>query len=159
MRTCTNGVPRYNHYGQFNNTLHLTRDGINPKRLEKIINQWSKVLNEHNVEFRRCDYSEIFGIVEEDDFLYIDPPYELTRSTGKFFGKIDHLDLFDRIRLINENEIRYALSFDGGDNTPDYVIVPPDCYVTQINICAKNGGYRKTQQRLDTTIFESLYIN
>lgn len=159
MRTCTNGVPRYNHYGQFNNTLHLTRDGINPKRLEKIINQWSNVLNEHNVEFRRCDYSEIFGIVEEDDFLYLDPPYELTRSTGKFFGKIDHLDLFDRIRLINENEIRYALSFDGGDNTPDYVIVPPDCYVTQINICAKNGGYRKTQQRLDTTIFESLYIN
>ena len=128
MRTCTNGVPRYNHYGQFNNTLHLTRDGINPKRLEQIINKmW------------------------ED--------YEITRSTGKFFGKIDHLHLFDRIRLINENEIRYALSFDGGDNTPDYVIVPPDCYVTQINICAKNGGYRKTQQRLDTTIFESLYIN
>lgn len=35
MRTTTNGMPRYNKQGDFNNSFHVTRNGINPNTLEK----------------------------------------------------------------------------------------------------------------------------
>ena len=89
MRTCTNGIPRYNKYGNFNNTFHLTREGIKPKRLKKVLYEWSTMLNENNVLFKRCDYRTMLDAMGLDDFTYLDPPYEMTRSTGKYFGKID----------------------------------------------------------------------
>ena len=50
MRTTTNGMPRYNSKGEFNNSFHITRNGINPDTLEKIIFEWSDLLNKNNVE-------------------------------------------------------------------------------------------------------------
>lgn len=157
LRTCTNGVPRYNKFGNFNNTFHLTRDGIKPKRLKPVIYQWSNLLNEHNVHFRRCDYRTVLDEVELDDFVYLDPPYEMTRSTGKYFGKVDFFDVFDRMRLMKDREIRFALSFDSSDMS---VIVPEDCYTDMVNIVSKNGGYRKTELKLDNKdVYESLYVD
>ncbi len=37
-RTCVNGLIRFNKKGEFNNSLHYTRKGINPNTLKKIIN-------------------------------------------------------------------------------------------------------------------------
>lgn len=158
MRTCTNGNPRYNRLGEFNNTFHITRDGITPTRLKPVLIDWSNKLNQKNVEFRRCDYKSIFDEIDEGDFLYLDPPYEMTRSTGKYFGKIDYNDLFDRIRLLNEQGVKYILSYDGGKDTD--IIIPGDCYENQVNIISKNGGYRKTLLKLDNkNVYESLYFN
>lgn len=56
MRTTTNGMPRYNHCGEFNNSFHITRNGILPVRLDEIIFHWSRILNEKEVEFRCCSY-------------------------------------------------------------------------------------------------------
>lgn len=157
MRTCTNGLPRYNKYGEFNQTLHLTRDGASPIFLQKTLMKWSDVMKRNNVEFRRCDYKEIFDEVDDGDFLYLDPPYEITRSTGRYFGNIDYLDLFDRIRMLNERGIKYALSFD---NEHDEIIVPGDCYENMVNIKSTNGGFRATAQNMSkTNIFEKLYLN
>ena len=156
-RTCTNGLPRYNKYGDFNQTLHLTRDGMIPTRLKKTLFEWSDVMRRNNVEFRRCDYNEIFNEVDDGDFLYLDPPYEMTRSTGKYFGKIDYIDMFDRLRMMNENGIRYALSFD---NEHDDIIIPGDCYENNYIIKSTNGGFRTTTQGMGkTNLFEGLYMN
>lgn len=157
MRTCTNGLPRYNRFGNFNQTFHLTRDGMLPTRLNKTLFEWHDVIKRNNIIFRRCDYREIFNEVDDGDFLYLDPPYEITRSTGKYFGKIDYIDLFDRMRMLNENGIKYALSFD---NEHDEIIVPGDCYNNMYNIKSTNGGFRTTTQRMDKKdVYESLYLN
>lgn len=159
IRTCTNGLPRYNQLGLFNQTLHLTRNGIKPKFLKKIIDGWSDVMKRNNVEFIRCDYNKIFDEVDDGDFLYIDPPYEITRSTGRYFGKIDYIDLFDRLRILNENGIKYVMSFE---NEHDDIIVPGDCYENIYNIKSINGGFRITTQGLsqrNENMFEKLYIN
>lgn len=37
MRTTTNGMPRYNKKGEFNNSFHVTRNGIVPNTFEKIV--------------------------------------------------------------------------------------------------------------------------
>ena len=78
MRTTTNGMPRYNSKGEFNNSFHITRNGINPDTLEKIIFEWSDLLNKNNVEFRHCSYIEIEP--QENDFIYMDPPYANTKG-------------------------------------------------------------------------------
>ena len=157
LRTCTNGIPRYNKYGQFNNTLHLTRDGSLPKRIKKIIDRWSKMLNENNVEFRRCDYRTVLDEMEEDDYAYLDPPYKMTRSTGKYFGKIDYQDMIDRLRMLKDRGVRFSLSFDSVDEN---LIVPDDCYENQINIESRNSGYRRTLLRMNSKdTYESLYTN
>lgn len=157
LRTCTNGIPRYNRFGEFNNSLHLTRDGVKPKIIKKIIYRWSKLLNEHNVIFKRCDYRFILDNMTEDDFAYLDPPYEMTRSTGKYFGKIDYPDMFDRLRLLKDKGIRFALSYDSDD---EELIVPDDCYENHINVTSKNSGYRRTLLRMDNKdVYESLYVN
>ena len=36
-RTCVNGLIRFNDKGEFNNSLHYSRKGINPDTLETII--------------------------------------------------------------------------------------------------------------------------
>ena len=157
MRTCTNGIPRYNKFGNFNNTFHITRDGIRPDRLRKILFDWSETLNEYNVLFRRCDYKDILSTMTLDDFAYLDPPYEMTRSTGKYFGKIDYYDLFDRLRVLTDRGIKFGLSFN---NVGEDVVVPGDCFEDQIILTSQNGGYRKTSLKLDNKdVYETFYIN
>ena len=157
MRTCTNGIPRYNKYGNFNNTFHLTREGILPSRLKKILPEWSRLLNERNVLFKRCDYRVMLEGMNLDDFAYLDPPYEMTRSTGKYFGDVDYLGLFGQLSVMNERGIKYALSFDSVDET---LIVPEDCYENCIDISSRNWGYRQIRQRKDNSnVYEKLYVN
>lgn len=157
MRTCTNGIPRYNKYGNFNNTFHLTREGIKPDRLKKVLDEWSQLLNERNVTFKRCDYRAVLDELGPDDFAYLDPPYMMTRSTGKYFGKIDYLDLFDRLRLLNDKGIKFGLSYD---SSSEELTVPDDCYENRADILSRNSGYRRTLLKMDSKdVYESLYIN
>ena len=70
MRTTTNGMPRYNQKGEFNNSFHVTRNGIKPELLKPILTEWSVKLRKNNVEFVHRSYEEILGEVKEGDFIY-----------------------------------------------------------------------------------------
>src|SRR3989344_1201428 len=55
-RTCVNGLIRYNKSGEFNNSLHHTRRGIHPDRLEKFIFEWFTVIQKYifeNFEYKK----------------------------------------------------------------------------------------------------------
>src|SRR5574344_1466966 len=77
-RTCVNGLIRYNSAGDFNNSFHLSRPGINPDRLRDIVHQWSRCL--HNFEFFNIDYRETLASVKCNDFVFLDPPYGGTKD-------------------------------------------------------------------------------
>ena len=94
MRTTTNGMPRYNNNGDFNNSFHVTRNGILPNKLEKIIYQWSEVLNKNNVEFINQEYNNI--VTNKNDFVYLDPPYANTK--GMYYVTIDYNILWDWLK-------------------------------------------------------------
>ena len=94
MRTTTNGMPRYNKNGDFNNSFHITRNGINPTTLEKIIFEWSKLLKVHNVEFIHCSYQAISPT--KNDFVYLDPPYANTK--GMYYGAINYEEMWSWLR-------------------------------------------------------------
>lgn len=153
MRTTTNGMPRYNENGDFNNSFHVTRNGIIPDKLRKIVNEWSVLMNKHNVEFRCCSFTDIAPT--EDDFIYLDPPYANTK--GMYFGNFKQQILFDYLRKL---KCGFLMSYDGksgdNDNTFD---VPKDLYDEHLYIRSGNSSFRRViGKSKDTIVYESLYL-
>jgi DNA adenine methylase len=153
MRTTTNGMPRYNNSGEFNNSFHITRDGIIPDKLYKILEEWSYKLNKKNVQFIVSDYKDI--IPKENDFIYMDPPYANTK--GMYFGSIDNEQLFDYIRNL---KCKFALSFDGKSGDIDNTYnVPEDIYDKHIYIKSGNSSFKRVIGKSNNSIvYESLYL-
>lgn len=153
MRTTTNGMPRYNLSGEFNNSFHITRNGIQPKTLRNIIIKWSKVLNENNVEFICSDYVNISS--GKNDFMYLDPPYANTK--GMYYGALDYDKFWNWLR---NSECGYVLSFDGVSGEVDNTYkVPKDIYDKHEYLLSGNSSFKRTIGKSnDSVVYESLYI-
>ena len=153
MRTTTNGMPRYNFKGEFNNSFHITRNGIKPKTLKKIILDWSQLLNQHNVLFIQQDYSQVQ--VRSGDFTYLDPPYANTK--GMYYGALDYEKFWNWLR---KQKWGYVLSFDGisGDEDNTYQ-VPKDIYDRHEYLLSGNSSFKRIIGKSnDSIVYESLYI-
>lgn len=153
MRTTTNGMPRYNLDGEFNNSFHVTRDGIIPGTLDKIIYEWNKLLKDNKVEFVACSYDEIKP--NQNDFVYLDPPYANTK--GMYYGTIDYTKLWDWLRNL---PCKYALSFDGISGEEDNTwSVPTDVYSKHEYLLSGNSSFKRTIGKSnDSIVYESLYL-
>lgn len=153
MRTTTNGMPRYNQKGEFNNSFHITRNGIEPERLRKIINEWSVLLNKNNVCFKSCSYDTI--IPQKGDFMYLDPPYAGTK--GMYFGGFDNKKLFEYLRKI---DCSWAMSYDGISGREDNTFeVPQDLYDEHLYIKSGNSSFKRVIGKSnDSIVYESLYL-
>lgn len=154
LRTCANGMPRWNSKGEFNTPVHHGRDGIKPETFREICYEWCKLLNDNNVQFVNQSYENI--TVNVDDFAYLDPPYANTK--GMYYGCIDYEKFWNWLRKCSGN---YLLSFDGktnnrGDSTYD---VPKDIYSEHKYICNGNSNFRRLNGTSNNTIvYESLYL-
>ena len=151
-RTTTNGLIRYNQKGEFNNSFHVTRNGIMPSKLRKIINQWSNKLNEFDVQFIHRSYEEIQ--TNDNDFIYLYPPYAGTK--GMYYGTIDYEMLWNWLR---EQPCRYALSFDGTCGKEDRTYeVPNDIYSNHEYIYSGCSSFKRLKEQATEYVKESLYI-
>lgn len=153
MRTTTNGMPRYNKSGQFNNSFHITRDGIKPETLKKILLDWNKILNKYDVEFRCCSYLTLHS--SEKDVVYLDPPYANTK--GMYYGKINYEELWNWLRT---QDGLYYLSFDGkSGNVDNTYSVPEDVYTKHEYIKSGNSSFKRViGNSKDSIVYESLYL-
>lgn len=154
MRTTTNGMPRYNATGEFNNSFHITRDGIVPDKLDKIVKEWSELLNKNNVEFVCRSYEKVKPTSCED-FVYLDPPYAGTK--GMYFGGFDNSKLFEWIKGL---DCKWAMSYDGisGDIDNTYA-VPEDLYTEHKYVKSGNSSFKRViGKSRDSIVYESLYL-
>lgn len=153
MRTCYNGMARFNKDGKFNSPYHLNRDGINPDALTNIILDWHIVLNQFDVEIECCDYTEIHP--EKGDFVYLDPPYNGTK--GLYMGSFDSGKMFDWIRDL---DCSYALSYDGKSGKEDRTFaVPEDLYDAHVYLESGNSSFKRiVKSDSHAIVKESLYI-
>ena len=153
MRTTTNGMPRYNQKGEFNNSFHITRNGINPDTLRSVIFDWSDILNEKNVEFRCCSFDEICP--NDNDFLYLDPPY--ANTTGMYYGSFDNVHLFEWIKGL---KCKWVMSYDGiSGNENNTFAVPKELYNEHVYLKSGNSSFKRTIGRdRNAMVYESLYI-
>ena len=154
-RTCFNGLIRYNSNGDFNTSYHLNRDGIRPDKLDKIIDEWSFILNEKNVEIYLRDYSEI--IPKEGDFIYLDPPYMDTKGMY-LYNKFNQIDFFV---FLNNLKCSYILSYNGISGNDNKIFdVPENVYDEHILIKSGNSSFKRiTESEKDAMVYESLYIS
>lgn len=153
MRTTTNGMPRYNKNGEFNNSFHVTRNGIEPIRLKPILDKWSELLNKYDVQFINQSYDTINP--SENDFLYLDPPYANTK--GMYYGTIDYNNLWNYLKNCKSD---YFLSFDGiaGEENNIYN-VPKELYNKHILLNSGNSSFRRViGNNNDVNVKESLYM-
>lgn len=153
MRTTTNGMPRYNYNGDFNNSFHLTRNGIVPETLEKIIYEWSELLRRNKVQFISCSYEKIKP--RKNDFIYLDPPY--ANAKGMYYGNIDYEKFWEWLRKL---PCKYALSFDGisGDKNNTWN-VPEDIYSKHEYLINGNSSFKRVIGKSNNSIvYESLYL-
>jgi DNA adenine methylase len=152
MRTTTNGMPRYNRNGDFNNSFHVTRDGIQPDKLQNIVHDWNTILNRHGVVFICQDYKNIKS--ESGDVLYLDPPYFNTK--GMYYGAINYDDLW---QWIKQQVGDYFLSFDGKTTNIDCTIaVPEEIYTSHEYIYSGNSSFRRVIGNSNSEyVYESLY--
>lgn len=156
MRTTTNGMPRYNGEGKFNNSCHFSRPGIHPRELSKICMDWSIILKAKDVQFLHRSFEDV--VSEEDSLTYLDPPYMSVERHQMYFGGIDKEKFFSWLRNLKG---KWILSFDGKRGEEDYTYsVPPNLYVSHEYLVSGNSSFeRYLGQGKTETVYESLYLN
>ncbi len=114
-KTCFNGLYRVNNAGEFNAPFGRYKNPniVNEPTLKAV----NKYLNSNNVILRNGDYADIFPEINENSFVYLDPPYHPISESSNFTGYVQGgWDVFDQIRLrefcdqLNERGIKFLLS-------------------------------------------------
>ena len=156
-RTCVNGLIRYNAKREFNNSLHVTRPGINPATLRQIIFQWSYFVK--NVDFRIADYRETLKEADSNDIIFLDPPYGGTK--GRYTQvEFNLIDFYSELERLNNLGAKWVLTFDGMAGDRNYSFpVPNDLYKHKIFLNTGNSPFTKMMRTTVDAVFESVYLN
>ena len=156
MRTCVNGIVRFNDKGEFNNSFHLSRRGMEPDRFEKIVTAWNQSIQ--GVDFICQDYSSTLDLAEVGDFVYLDPPY-----AGNKQRYIDDLDIprfFTSLESLNSKGVNWALSFDGRRGDQNLIHnVPKSLYKRHLMLSSGLSSVNKVLNGPMDAVEESLYLN
>ena len=156
LRTCVNGIVRFNTKGEFNNSFHLSRRGMDPKRFRNNVLIWHKVIR--GVIFTCQDYRESLQIAEKGDFIYLDPPY--AENKQRYIDEINIDVLFTELENLNRKRINWALSFDGRRGSKKVInTIPKELYKHHILINSGNSAVNKVLNSNIEQVEESLYIN
>jgi DNA adenine methylase len=153
LRTCRNGLVRYNQKGEFNPSFHLKRQGMKPQTMRRIIQEWYRRLNQCNVTFTCRDYREI--VSQKGDLVYLDPPYATPKDFPIYFGMIDYEALWEWLR---KQQGDYLVSLNGRKGHTDCTIpVPSDVFNEHLLI---PNGLSKMDQLVNNRIraWDSLYL-
>ncbi len=156
-RTCVNGLIRFNSRGDFNNSFHLTRPGIHPNTLKKIINTWSYYLQ--GVELKTIDYRETLAVASKGDFVFLDPPYGGTK--GRYTKETLSIDdFFKELERLNQVGAKWMLTFDGKAGKRQYEYpIPTNIYKHKLLIKTGNSPFTKTMKTTIDAVYESVYLN
>ena len=156
-RTCVNGLIRYNTQGEFNNSFHLSRPGINPDTLRSQLLMWSKCIRKF--DFYNVDYRECLEHVKNGDFVFLDPPYGGTKD--RYIRTEFDLDCFyNELERLNFIGAKWLLTFDGTAGDREYAYSPPtDIFRHKFFVNTGNSAFTKLMDSKTDAIQESVYIN
>lgn len=106
-----NNQIRFNRKGEFN--IPIGKRDFNNNLREKLV-KFSRRIKEINISFEKGDFREInLENLNENDFVYLDPPYLITTAAYNEQGgwtEKDELDLLNLLDNLNDRGIRFALS-------------------------------------------------
>jgi DNA adenine methylase len=114
-KTCFNGLYRVNNAGEFNSPFGRYKNPniVNEPTLKAV----NKYLNSNNVIIKSGDYSEVLNEVNENSFVYLDPPYHPISESSNFTGYVqggwnmyDQVDLRKACDKLNEKGVKFLIS-------------------------------------------------
>jgi len=156
-RTCVNGMIRYNSKGEFNNSFHLSRPGINPETLKKILLQWSHSIQ--NFTFLNTDYRECLSTVRKGDFVFLDPPYGGTKDRYTH-SEFNISDFYNELERLNSIGAFWMLTFDGSSGDRVYNYAPPkDLFKHKFSVNTGISAFSRLIDKKKDEISESVYLN
>ena len=156
MRTCVNGIVRFNRLGHFNNSFHLSRRGMNPSRFDIVVRAWCDRLQ--GVDFFNLDYKELLCDLRKGDLVYLDPPY--ANTVQRYVQLVDPVELCGELELLNSRDVRWMLSFDGVRGSRDMRVTLPDgLYKRHVLLSSGCSAVKKVLSGPIEQVTESLYLN
>lgn len=156
LRTCANGLVRFNKKGFFNTPCHLGRPGIHPDRLNSIIDDWNKRI-EHTI-FLCDDFRNTLSSATHEDIVYLDPPYLNTK--GMYGEAFDNQTLWECLDDLNHRNIKWLLSYDGKSGETDNTVdVPKELYRRHEYIKSGISSFKRIVKKEKAMVFDSLYLN
>ncbi|MEA2708231.1 MAG: modification methylase [Phycisphaerales bacterium] len=156
MRTCVNGIVRFNDDGKFNNSFHLSRPGMSPEKFEQVALKWHERIQ--GVVFRCQSYQETLKSAAANDFIYLDPPYAGNQQRYCEDLKLDAF--WKQLDRLNSRGVKWALSFDGHRGTSDLTHpVPKKLFQRKLLLPSGNSPVGKVLNGSVERVLESLYLN
>lgn len=156
MRTCVNGIVRFNSRGEFNNSFHLSRRGMEPARFDKVVSAWKRALQCTN--FYCQDYQQALEDARAGDFVYFDPPYAANKQ--RYIAQTDLGQFFGALEELNRKKVKWALSFDGSRGARDMTHdVPKELYRRHLRLSGGNSAVNRVLNGPLEEVEESLYLN
>ena len=160
LARCAKGSIRYNTEGLFNQSPDKRRHGTRPETMRENIFGVSALLKGKSV-ISSLDYKDVLSYVNEDDVVYMDPPYQgvCDDRDSRYSSRISYDEFVTALSELNTRQIRYVVSYDGrtGDKTFGNRL-PEELSLTLIELEAG----RSTQATLlgrDAITVESLYLS
>lgn len=160
LARCVKGSIRYNADGLFNQSPDKRRHGTRPETMRENILGVSALLKGKSV-ISSLDYKDVLSNVNEDDVVYMDPPYQgvCGDRDSRYFSGISHAEYIEALEELNDRNIRYAVSYDGRTGSKSFGNVMPDSL--SLTLIELEAG-RSTQATLlgrDAVTVESLYLS
>jgi DNA adenine methylase len=114
LARCVKGAVRYNSVGLFNQSPDKRRKGTQPEKMRKNIEGVSRLLKGKCI-FTSWDYRDVLAEVRNNDFIYIDPPYQgvCGNRDSRYYSGIKFDDFVLSIEELNRKKIAFAVSYDG----------------------------------------------
>lgn len=156
MRTCVNGIVRFNDKGEFNNSFHLSRQGMKPEQFKKNVLLWNERIQ--GVIFKSQDYRQTVEEAKSSDFIYFDPPY--ANSHNRYVEDLDLASFIETLEKLNSKNINWAVSFDGSRGNSNYKTeLPKEIYKRKILLSNGNSTLNNLLNSRKEEVLESLYLN
>jgi len=154
------GAVRYSSLGMFNQSADNRRLGMHPNTMRKNIVAVSASL----AKITQCssvDFHELVIKANKNDLVYMDPPYQGTSFSKdhRYSNGLAYDDFVDVLKILNQKEISYIISYDGKTGEKSHGKALPRClHLKQLNINAGRSSQATLLGNNDETI-ESLYLS
>jgi DNA adenine methylase len=160
LARCVKGSVRYNAEGLFNQSPDKRRRGTKPQTMRENILGVSMLLRGKAV-ISSHDYRDVLANVNEDDVVYMDPPYQgvCGDRDSRYFTGVSFEEFVAVLKELNQHGIRYAVSYDGRTGTKTFgQSLPQYLNLTQIELEVGRSSQATLLGREATTV-ESLYLS
>ena len=160
LARCAKGSVRYNTEGLFNQSPDKRRHGTRPETMRDNIFGVSTLLKGKSV-ISSLDYKDVLSNVNEDDIVYMDPPYQgvCGDRDSRYFSGISYEEFLAALSELNVRQIRYAVSYDGRTGNKTFGNrLPESLSLTLIELEAGRSSQATLLGR-DAITVESLYLS